>query len=501
MLVAAFLTLLVFLPGCSIVGSNYGGVTSPPLNEDFFNSATPTQGTHDLDDALSLALLQQEHPTDWSFLDDEHLQMLIARSTRDNPSVEELTWRIQEARNVARIVSGQREPFADAVAGYERRKRSSSSQPFVASNGRPFNFFSVGVDSRWEIDIVGRIARETEAAMADFHATEEDLANLRRVLSGDIARAYINLRLNQELLQQNQLNLRLQRDSIEEVEARIEAGKVARLDLVQLKSRVGLTQSEQPIYEQGIKQSYNLIALLLGLTPSECDSYLLQPIAQLTPPVLSPEVPANLVRRRPDVRRTEREVAAACARIGVAQAEYYPRLSLLGTVSMDSRKVSDLLDYDSLVFGFGPGITWNILSLGRIEAQVDIQKAQLKQAVARYRQSVLVAVSEVENALAAQDQQRRRIEMLTQTVKDSGEAVELAREQYNADKASLERVVSNQRRLLRSSIELARARAESATAAVDLFQSLGGGEVQLTPWQNAVCGFDSTSAGCGCFDH
>ncbi|TWT52841.1 Toluene efflux pump outer membrane protein TtgI precursor [Rubripirellula amarantea] len=501
----ASLSLAVFMllhSGCATVGPDYGGVEPPPLNAGFLGdnaegsvTQISSESTSGLDDALNLALAQQEHPADWSFLNDEYLPMLIARSVRDNPSVDELTWRIQEAKSVVRIVSGQADPFADAFTTYERRKRSSNAQPFVASNGSPFHFFSLGVDSRWEIDIVGRIARETEAAKADYQATEEDLVNLRRVLAADIARAYINLRLNQELLRQNQLNLKVQRDSIEEVEDRIEAGQVTRLDLVQLQSRIGLTESDQPIYEQGIQQSYNLIALLMGTTPSECEAYLLRPTSQLSPPPISPEVPAELLRRRPDVRRSEREIAAACARIGVAKAEYYPRLSLLGTVSVDSRKVSNLLDYDSLVFAFGPGVTWNILSLGRIEAQVDIQKAQLKQAIARYRQSVLVAVSEVENALAAQGQQRRRIEILTQTVNDSGEAVELARQQYGADKASLERVVSNQRRLLRSSIELARARADSATAAVDLFQALGGGDVRLTAWQQAVCGHSEPCGG------
>ena len=333
--------------------------------------------------------MYQPTPVSWESYGDMTLQGLIARAMRESPSVEELSWRINEAQNVVCIVSGQKKPFADGVAAYERRKRSSNSQPFVASNGEPFDFFSLGVNSRWEIDVVGRIARETQAAVADYKATQEDLNDLRRVLAGDIARAYVNLRLSQELLSQNETNLQIQRKSVEEVKGRIEAGRVGRLDLVQLESRIGLTKSDSPVFEQAIAQNFHLIALLVGSTPGEDLSFLLQPVSQITTPAFAPEVPANLIRRRPDVRRAEREVAAACARIGVAEAEFYPRLNILGTVSLDSRRFSDLLDYDSLAFAVGPGVTWNILSLGRIESQVNVQKAQLKQSIARYRQSVI----------------------------------------------------------------------------------------------------------------
>ncbi|WP_068266791.1 efflux transporter outer membrane subunit [Rubripirellula obstinata] len=473
LLIATFSTV-----GCQTVGPDYGGVTSPAMSQSFFQEATRTSDNP----------MYQPTPISWDSFGDMTLQGLIARAMQDNPSVEELSWRINEARNVVRIVSGQADPFADGIAGYERRKRSANAQPFVGSNGQPFNFLSVGLNSRWEIDLVGRIARETEAAVADYQATQEDLNDLRRVLAGDIARAYVTLRLNQELYQQNETNLKIQQRSVDEVQGRIEAGKVGKLDLVQLQSRIGLTESDTPVFEQAIAQSFHLLALLVGSTPGDDLSFLLRPKSQLIIPAFAPELPANLIRRRPDVRRTEREVAAACARIGVAEAEFYPRLNLLGTLTFDSRKLSNLLDYDSLVFAVGPGVSWNILSLGRIESQVNVQKAQLKQACARYRQSVLLAVSEVEDALVAQDQQRRRINLLTQTVDDAAESVELAIDQYKADKASLERVVSNQQRLLQASLALAQARAEASIASVNLYQAIGGGDVQLSPWQCAVSG-------------
>ncbi len=476
--------LVLLVSGCQTVGPDYGGVSSPNLGATFAQAKLTDLGMiHDPSSVGSPASLNAFDGSilHWSSLGDGNLQRLIEMAVSDNPSIQELSWRIYEARNVVTIVSGQKDPFADFTKSYERRKRSSSSQPFVASNGDPFNFFSVGVNSRWEIDLVGRIARETETAVAQYQAIQEDYNDLRRVIAGDLARAYVELRLNQELVKQNRINVRIQKGSLEEVKARLEAGKVTKLDEVQLRSRIGLTESQTPIYRQGVQQAYHKIALLVGRSPEECLTWILEDQPQWMPPPMGPGVPADLLRRRADIRRAEREVAAACARIGVAEAEYYPRLTLLGSISFDSREMSDLLDYNSLAFSVGPGISWNILSLGRIEAQVEIQKAQLKQACARYRQSVLTAVSEVENALVAQDQQQQRMTQLIETVQDASEAVELAIEQYKADKVSLERVVSNQRRLLRSSLELARARAELSTAGVDLFQALGGGDLQPAP--------------------
>lgn len=417
-------------------------------------------------------------PISWASLDDGVLPGLIHQALAGNPSIDELSWRVREAKQVVRIVSGQADPFADFIAGYERRKRSSSSQPFVQSNGLPFNFFSIGLNSRWEIDLVGRIEQETKASVADYFATAEDLADFRRLLAGDVARSYVQLRLGQELKYENEKNAKLQRSSIPLVKDRITAGKVSRLDLVQLESRVSLTESDTPLFDQGVQLSLHQIALFSGQTPGNKSANLLHPMPQVSVPAFEPEVSANLVRRRPDIRRAEREVEAAFARIGVAKAEYYPRLNILGTISFDTRSISDLLDFDSLAFSIGPGVSWNILSLGRIEAQVEIQRTQLKQAIARYRQTVLTAVSEVENALAAQRLQHERIQVLERSLREANESIELAVEQYKADQVSLERVVSNQRRLLQSSILLAEAKAARATAAIDLIQALGGSEIE-----------------------
>lgn len=446
------------------MGPDYTGVNAPPLQPEFVNQPdTP------IDVPQSMAT--------WSQYNDPTLDMLIGLALNESLTLKELTWRISEARSIVGIVSGQRDPFADGFATYERRKRSANSQPFVASNGQPFNFFSVGVDSRWEIDLFGRIARETEAATADYHATVEDLSDLRRILVADVVRAYVDVRLYQELIDQNEKNLKIQEMSLKAVDSRIKAGKVSRLDAVQLQSRIRLTQSDTPQFKEKLRLSLNRISVLVGQSPNVALELAIGKSPQLTAPNIAAGVPADVLRQRPDVRRAEREVAAACARIGVAESELYPRLALAGTVSLDSRKVSNLIDADSILFGVGPSFSWNILSLGRIEKKIDVQKAQLQQAVLRYQQNVIQAVSEVENGLASLDKNRQRADVLTKAVMESGEAVRLAADQYSADQVSLERVVSNQRRLLNASIELARTRAELALASVTLTQAVGGGDL------------------------
>ena len=457
--------------GCRAVGPNYRGTSAPALEPNFVNEPASSADTSATDNAPISA-------ASWEHFRDHRLDSLVQSALRDSPTLQELAWRINESRALLSIVSGQRDPFADAFATYERRKRSSNSQPFVAQNGDGFNFFSVGVDSRWELDLFGRIQRETEAAKADYQATIEDRNDLQRVLIADVIRAYIDVRLYQELLSQNQTNVSIQREALDKVQTRIQAGKVGRLDLVQLESRVGLTESDSPFYAEQLRLSFHRLALLVGQTPNSELEALIGVGSQLPILNIATGVPMDLLRNRPDIRRAEREVAAACARIGVAESELYPKLALAGTVSLDSRKVSSLLNSDSVLFGFGPSFSWNILSLGRIERGIEIQKAQLQQAIQRYRQAVLVAVSEVEDGLASQQKNVTRLKILHKTVFDSGEAVHLASQQYEADRVTLERVVSNQRRLLRSSIELTQTRAELARASVGLIQAVGGQQLE-----------------------
>jgi NodT family efflux transporter outer membrane factor (OMF) lipoprotein len=467
-LAIAFCSIVHFAStGCQ-VGPNYRGTPLRSVTNRFVNSASSDAWAPPNVTAPNVTAI----PSSYRFTDPV-LASLVDTALVDSPNVRELQFRVCESRALVDLASGQGLPFADAGGTYERRKRSSRSQPFVGPNGDAFDFFSLGAVSRWELDLVGRIARETEAATADYQASVEDVHDIRRLLIGEVARAYVQVRLYQELQRQNEINLEIQYAALDKVKARIEAGKVGRLDLVQLQSRLRLTESDRPLFDEQLKLALTKLSVLVGQSPSPSLIAMIGRSSQLSPAMIGHGVPADLIRHRPDMRRAEREVAAASARIGVAQAELYPRLSLLGTISVDSRNVSSLISSDALAFTVGPSFTWNILSLGRIERAIEIQQSQYKQAIERYQQTMLASVADVENGLVSFQESQRRIEILQKAVAEAGEAVELAGDQYDADKASLERVVSNQRRLLRASIELANARAAMATASVNLVQAVG----------------------------
>lgn len=442
--------------GCGIVGPNY---TGPP--------PTPLAG-------FQHRIEGPQNPARWSAFNDPILGQLFKVAIQQNPTLKQTLWRIAESRETIAIVSGQRDPFVDAFKTQEIRKRSSNSQAFVGDNADPFNFVSLGLDSRWEIDLYGRIQRETEAATADYEASVEEAADVRRILLGDIARAYVEVRLYQNLAKQNLANARIQESSLPFVKTRIEAGKVTELDLVQLQSRVSLTKSDTPAFDERYQLALNRLAILLGQPPSESLKAFIGSSSQLASPGFSTGVPAELLRRRPDIRRQERLIAAASPRIGVAEAELYPRLGLSGIVSLDGRDITDLFEVDSILFGIGPTFSWNILSLGRIERAIDVRHAQFQQAVFEYKQTVLTAIAEVENALVSYHQSGKRVTILENAKEEAAKAVRLATQQYEADRVSLERVVSNQRRLLRISLELERVQADLALSSVNLIQALGG---------------------------
>lgn len=448
---------MVLAGGCATVGPDYQG---PPRALDEQGFLNPIKGA--------------TNPAQWNQFDDPVLPYLFSMALNDNLPLKEATWRITESRALVALASGQADPFADAFGTVESRKRSSNSQAFVGENGDPFAFISAGLSSRWEIDWFGRIQREVEAADAEYQATASDVANIRRILLGEIARAYVEFRLYQSLVEVNQANVQVQQSSLPLVKTRMEAGKVGKLDLVQLQSRISLTESDTPLFQERYLLAFNRLAVLLGQKPNTELKSMLGVLQQMPAPRFSTGVPADLLRRRADVRREERRLAAASARIGVEEAEFYPKLSLNGTLSLDSRNLTNLFDADSILYGIGPAVSWNILSLGRIERAIDIRHAQFQQAAYAYQQTVLTAVNEVESALVSFHENQKRVDILRRAKEEAQQAVELAEQQYGADRVSLERVLSNQRRLLRISLEAARVEANLAFAAVDLVQALGG---------------------------
>lgn len=465
-LIAIAYALTSFSLGCAAVGPDYVPPGTRSLRAQYSQRAVAEH-------------YSQPFEQWWDQLFDPMLAELATTALNQNLPVQESNWRICEARAVAGVVNGQLFPYMDSIGSYTYRKRSLNARSNAVSNGAPFDVFSVGFDSRWEIDIFGRIRRETEAAVAEWGASIEASEDLKRILVAEVAATYVAIRTRQELLRVIAENQQSQAYHRWRAESRFRAGMVGRLDVVQAEQVAEATAAELPLIEQELRLSFHQLYLLLGQTP---DGSLEQRLGRSpipTPNLIEVGVPADLLRRRPDVRRAEREVVAASALIGVATSELYPRLTLNGAITLDSRNFSSLVEYDILAFGLGPGIRWNVLSLGRIQQSIQAREAAYQQAVLRYQQSVIVAAGEVENAIAQYSYGQQRVELLDRTVRTAQEAMQLAIAQYGAGVVGLERVLSAQRRLLEAQQRLVESRSEVALAAIRTYKAAGGG------WNNS----------------
>ena len=407
---------------------------------------------------------------------DPVLNALIARAEQQSFSLCEAYQRIVEARAWAKMTRGGLLPQAEAIAEYGRTKRSSNARPFVGTNGVAFDLFSLGFDSSWEIDLFGKIRRQIEVSEAELEAMQDNYQDVRLTLLTDVASNYVRVRVLQQQLQIAQHNLKLQEETSELIEKLQKSGKVSTLDVAQAKALRYATMSEVPELEQQLQLAYNQLSILLGEAPGPemraCIGY--GPIP--SPPELGAlGIPADLVRRRPDIRRAEQEVVAASARIGVATADLYPQLSLLGAISVDSQKVSSLFTSESLTYAVGPSFRWNILNFWRVTSSIRAYEAQYEQAIARYRIAVLNAVREVEDGLNNNHWESFRKTALEQTTQADAKSVELSLARYKAGKANYQRILDSQKQLMRDQQQLAISQGDLALQMIRISKAVGGG--------------------------
>ncbi len=466
-LLSLLLMVIACVAGCRTVGPDYSGTSGPVL---------PVSYQAPSNDGQLLPACQATCEPRLLLFSDPVLNALIARAEQQNFSLCEAYQRIVEARAWSQVTRGGRLPQADAIAEYGRTKRSANARPFVGSNNVPFDLFSLGIDSSWEIDLFGKIQRQIEVSQAELAMQQENFEDVRLTLLSDVATNYVRVRVLQQQLHIAQQNLKLQEETSELISQLEKSGKVTSLDVAQSKALRYATMSEVPILEQQLQLAFNQLSILLGEAPGPamraCIGY--GPIP--APPELAAlGIPANLVRRRPDIRRAEQEVVAASARIGVAKADLYPQLTLLGAISVDSKNVSSLFTNDSLTFSAGPSFRWNILNFWRVTSSIKAYESQYCQAVSRYRGAVLKAVREVEDGLSNNHWEQFRKTALEQTSQADAKSVELSLARYKAGKASYQRVLDSQELLLRDQQKLATSRGVLALELIRISKAVGGG--------------------------
>ncbi len=468
-----FSSSLLLLPvliqfSCRAVGPDYKKPMIPP----------PPNWSTDLSEGLCAAAVDDDTLARWwTTLDDPMLESLIERAVRGNLDVRRAALALRQARAERGIAESDRFPTITA-SGLTAYNRGSDK----TGKGAHAGLFSSGFDAGWEADLFGGISRSIEAADAGIEASQESLRDTLVSLVAEVAINYVEVRQFQRQLAIAEHNLSIQQDSLRLAEQRFEAGLTNRLDVDQARYAVADTRSRIPTLETRLEQAKNRLAVLLGANPGELSNELRKaaPIP-VAPAKLAVGIPADVLRRRPDVRRAERILAARTAQVGVAAAARYPHFGLPGSIGYDFITKGNPLSLGNLIGSMGTSAFYTLFDAGRLRQQVEIQTAHQEQAFLDYQSSILLSLQEVEDALVAYADQQVRRRSLQEAAEAAERAVETVRANYVAGLVDFQPVLESQRSLLSFQDQLAQTDGAVTSELIRLYKALGGGWAPLPP--------------------
>ena len=459
LLLAGFLILLA--AGCVSVGPDY---KTPEL-------PVPAVWQEGEDPALVPA--EEEVICWWTLFDDPLLEQLIEMGRQSNLDLRIAVARVKEARARLGVAAGENWPAVDA-AGSAMRQRSSENS--LSQGSGTNSVYNVGLDASWELDLFGRISRSVEAARAVYQASEEDRVDVLISLYAEIARTYFNVRTSQARLAAAEGNLTSQRQVLDLTRSRFRNGLATGLDVAQAERVLAASEAAVPPLRIELTRAINSMAVLLGKPPGALFDELSEPAPIPVPPAqVTVGVPADLLRQRPDIRRAERQLAAQTARIGIATADLYPRLSLSGSFAFEALESGDLFKSGSRAFAFGPTVRWLLFDGNRVRNQIKVEDALAEQALYQYEQSMLNALNEAENAMTQYLQQRDTLAALERSQQAGRRSVKLATGLYKDGLSDFQNVLDSQRALFEIENQLAAARGDTVINLVQLYKAIGGG--------------------------
>jgi multidrug efflux system outer membrane protein len=409
----------------------------------------------------------------WQSFEDPQLSALVSQALDANKDLRASLARYDSANALLRQAKFDYVPTitANALGGHQEVSQA-------LSYGFPRNYYeySVGANASWELDLFGRVRRSVEAQRAQTAASAEDLAALQVAVVGEVAGTYIQLRGLQERLRITRQNVVNQNETLRLVEARLAAGRGTTFDTARERAQWETTGSQVPALEAQIAVAEHRLAVLTGRPPEAL-------IAELDPAKPLPAVPAqidagtpaDLLRRRPDIAAAEARLHAATAQVGVATADLFPRLSLVGALGTMAIQTGGLFEGSSRTSLAALGIDWSFLDVGRVRARIAASQADASGRLAQYQQTVLLALEDTENALVRHAKARDEDEQLERATHDSEQAAALARTRYRAGAIELYEVLDSEHNVLIAQYAFVDSRMRSATAAVALFQALAGG--------------------------
>lgn len=417
----------------------------------------------------------------WNNFEDPILASLVDRALRSNLDLKQAEARIRQARAAKGVAGAALWPEVNASGQYQRSGTGGGSggpgeRQGTGSSGFVGNFFQVGLDASWELDFFGGTRRNIEASGADLQAALEDRRDVLVTLVSDVGTNYARLRMYQFQVRIAQNNLTAQQRTAEITRKRHGAGYVGALDVANAQAQAAATESQIPVLEAAARSSIYTLSLLLGQEPSALQDELgsEKPIPP-TPPTIPAGLPSDLLRRRPDIRRTEAQVHAATARIGVATADLFPRFSLTGSFGFSGNDISSLGNWTGRSWSWGPSATWPIFDAGRIRWNIEVQNALQEQALLTYEKAILTALKDVETALVSYEKELQHNSLLAEAVRNNQNAVRLSMTLYLAGKTDFLNVASAQRAQFLSEDALAQSTNNLTTYIIALYKALGGG--------------------------
>jgi multidrug efflux system outer membrane protein len=469
--------LAAALVGCA-VGPEYRKPDTPVAAH--FSGAQPTAGEPAAAGAPSAAAAAGPYSSEdtrarfWTQFNDATLDELVEQALAANHDLRIALGHLVEARAERRAAKLDLLPTVTASGGYTDERLSAAESLF----NQPINarYYDAGFDAFWELDLFGRVRRNVQAQSAQVQGAEASLRDAQVSVTAEVARSYFELRGEQARLGVARGNVDNQRATLQLTQARLEAGRSTELDTARAQAQLSTTLATIGPLEADIARSIHRLAVLTGREPNALTAQL-SPERELPdlPQITAVGDPAGLLRRRPDIRIAERQLAASTALVGVAIGDLFPKVTFTGSFSYSAEAGSPLGGGPTRGYVIGPGISWAAFDLGRVKAEVEGSRARADVALAAYEQTVLRALEDTEDALVTHSRTRDSLRDATQAAEASRTAARIARTRYEGGLVDFLDVLDAQRTQLEAEDRLAQSRTDTATSLIAVYKALGGG--------------------------
>lgn len=410
----------------------------------------------------------------WTAFNDPVLNGLVAQALATNHDIRIAAANLKAARAIRGGALADLFPVIEMNASREKGRQSADE---TVDGLRPSRTLNTGdIDAFWELDLFGRVRRNIEASRASEQAIAEELHGAKVSVAAEVARNYMELRGAQEQLAVARRNADNQQQTLRIVDVRLDAGRGTEFDSARARALLNTTLAALPVLQAEVDVRIHRLSVLLGQQPAVLGD-MLRPVEALPalPRLVQIGKPEDLLRRRPDVRAAERSLAAATANIGVAQADWFPRVSFSGEIGFAATTSDRIGDADTATYRYGPGISWSALDFGHVRARVLQSRAQAEGSLASYEQTVLRALEETDNALTLYGATRQQLDNLQASVTANSRAAELAHLRFENGGADFLEVLDVERERLDTEANFTRARTAAATNLIAVYKALGGG--------------------------